>query len=94
MRLSEERIDDITAAIVDRLLDEELVELRGDERKLAARLTRVLLADLAREGEIQLEAVEWLRRHKHHLLEGTSQWEIALEQKRHDLAVSRGYVLP
>jgi hypothetical protein len=94
MRLSEERIDDITMAIVERLLDEELIDVRGDERKLAVRLSRLFIQDLAQEGQIQLEAVEWLRKHKPHLIEGTDPWEIALERKRHDLAIARGYVLP
>jgi hypothetical protein len=94
MRLSEERLEDIATAIVERLLDEELIDVTGDERKLAVRVARVLQQDLAKENQIQLEAIDWLRQNKRHMLEGTSEWEIALERKRHDLAVAKGYVLP
>jgi hypothetical protein len=94
MRLSEERLLDIANEIVERLLDDGLIEVAGDERKLAQKLMGLFTRDLRIETEIHSEAVAWLRQHKKQFLEGTSDWEIALDRKRHDLAVARGYVLP
>jgi hypothetical protein len=94
MRLSEERIEVIADAIVDRLAEEELVDLTLDEERLAGSIARLIAADLAKEEAIQRDAVAWLERHRPHLEPGTSAWSIELERKREEIAVTRGYVLP
>lgn len=94
MRMSEERIDKIAQDIVDRLAEDELIDLTVDEDMLAERIGVLIARDLAVEEEIQREAVEWLRKHRPHLEPGTSDWSIELDAKRDDIAISRGYVLP
>ena len=94
MRLREERIDIIAQAIVDRLAEDELIDLTMDEEALGERIGVVIAKDLAREDEIQREAVEWVRKHRAHMVEGTSEWSIELDRKRQEIAVTRGYVLP
>ena len=94
MRMSEERIEKIARDIVDRLAEDELVDLTVDEDMLAERIAVLIAKDLAVEDLIQREAVEWLGRHKPHLEAGTSAWSIELDRKREDIAISKGYVLP
>ena len=94
MRLSEARIEAISLAITDRLAEEELVDLTIDEEDLAHLVAQVLLKDLAREDEIQREAVQWLEVNKKHLEPGSSPWQIELDKRREQIAIQRGYVLP
>jgi hypothetical protein len=94
MRMSEERIEKIARDVVDRLAEDELVDITVDEDQLAERIELVIAKDLAYEDVLQREAVEWLRQHKPHLDPGTHAWSIELGRKREDLAISKGYVLP
>ena len=94
MRLNENRIDAICTAIVDRLAEEEMVDLTISEEDLADVLSVAFQKDLQTEEEIQHEAVEWIRLNRKRMQEGTSEWEIELEQQRDRLAIRRGYVLP
>ena len=94
MRLSEERIEAISLAITDRLAEEELVDLMIDEEDLANLIGQVLQRDLAREDEIQREAVEWVEVNKKHLDPGSSLWQIELDKRRAQIAIQRGYTLP
>lgn len=94
MRVSEERVESISLAISDRLAGDELVDLEIDEEDLANLIGRVLIRDLAREDEIQREAVEWVETNKKHLEPGTTPWQVELERRREAMAIRRGYVLP
>ncbi len=94
MRLSEERIERIATDIVDRLAEEELVDLTIEEDQLADLIAVLIHDDLEKENLIQQEAVEWLSRHKPYLERGTSQWSIELDRKREELAIVKGYILP
>lgn len=94
MRLTEERIEAIAMAITDRLAEEELVDLTIDEEDLANLVANVITRDLAREDEIQREAVEFVRKTKPQLDPGSTGWSIELERARDQIAVRRGYVLP
>lgn len=94
MRLTEARIEAISQAIVDRLAEEELVDLTIDEEDLVDLVSECITRDLRTDEELQREAVEWLRVNRKHLQEGTSAWEIELDKTRHTLAIKKGYVLP
>jgi hypothetical protein len=94
MRLNDARIDSIATAIVDRLAEDEVVDLTLSEDDLANLIGDVIRKDLAIEEQIHAEAVAWLRQHRKHLVEGSDAWEIELHRQREQLAVRRGYVLP
>ena len=94
MRLNDRRIEAIALAIVDRLAEEELIDLTMDEEDLTNLVGDCITNDLAREDEIHREAVEWLARNRRHLEAGTSDWEIELERRRVAVAIQRGYLLP
>lgn len=94
MRLSEERIEAVSRAIVDRLAEEELVDLTLDEDDLVNLVAHVLLKDLQKEDEIQREAVQWVEINKKHLDPGSTAWQIEIERRRERIAIQRGYSLP
>ncbi len=94
MRFSEERIEKIANDIVDRLAEEELVDLTVEEEELAGLIGDLLLEDLERENIIRREAIEWLTLNRPRLEPGTDAWSIELEKKLEDIAISKAYVLP
>jgi len=94
MRLNDRRIESISTSIVDRLAEEEMLDLTISEEDLVVLVANVIESDLSIEDELQEEAVNWLRQHRKNLEEGSSPWEIELERQREQLAIRRGYVLP
>ena len=94
MRFSEERIEKIASDIVDRLAEDELVDLTVEEEELAGLIGELLLEDLERESLIRREAIDWLKRNRPRLDPGTDAWSIELEKKLEDIAISKAYVLP
>lgn len=94
MRLSEERIEVISRAIVDRLAEDELIDLTLDEDDLANLVAQVLVKDLRREDEIQREAVQWVETNRKHLDAGSSPWQVEVDRRRELIAIQHGYVLP
>ena len=93
MRLSEERIAVIARQVANALLDEELVDLELAEDRFIFLLETLIAKDLRIEDEIDEEAAAWLRKHRAHLEEGTTEWQVALERAKEELAVARGYVI-
>ncbi|MFO7653801.1 MAG: DUF507 family protein [Candidatus Krumholzibacteriia bacterium] len=93
MRLSEERVSVIARQVADALLDEELVDLEITEERFIFLIESLLLQDLKLEDEIDEQAAAFILKHKPHLEEGSTEWEIELERKKEDLAVARGYVV-
>jgi len=93
MRLSEERVNVIAREICNTLLDEELVDLEIDEDRFEFLVANLIIKDMLIEGEIDEEATAWLRKHRAHLEEGTTEWDIEMERIKDELAVSRGYVI-
>ena len=93
MRLSEERIAVLARRIADSLLDEEVVDLEIAEDRFVFLIESLLIQDLKLEDQIDEEATAWLLQHKPYLEEGASEWEIELDRKKEDLAVSKGYLI-
>lgn len=93
MRLSEERVTVIAREICNTLLDEELVDLEIDEDRFEFLVTNLIIKDMLIEGELDEEATAWLGKHRAHLEEGTTEWDIEMERIKDELAVSRGYVI-
>jgi hypothetical protein len=93
MRLSEERVGVIAREVCNTLLDEELVDLEIDEDRFEFLVANLIIKDMLIEGEIDEEATAWLRKHRSHLEEGTTEWDVEMERIKDELAVSRGYVI-
>ncbi len=93
MRLSEERLAIVARSIVDTLLDEELVDIEIAEDRFIFLIESLLVNDLKIEDEIDEQASSWLLEHKPYLQEGSTEWEIAMDQQLEKLAIDRGYVI-
>jgi len=93
MRLSEERVAVIARDVANTLLDEELVDLEIEEDRFIFLLESLILKDLNIENEIDEEATAWLKQNRRHVEEGSTEWEVEMDQIKEELAVSRGYVI-
>jgi hypothetical protein len=93
MRLSEERIAHLARSIANSLLDDELIDLEIDEPKFVHLVESLIVQDLKIEDTIDEDATAWLKEHRPHIEEGSTEWEIQMDRVKEDLAVSRGYVI-
>lgn len=93
MRLNEKRIDRLAQAILDLLLEEDLVDFRPTTRQMARDLARFITADLAIEDEINAEAMEKINTYSRKIPEGTTEWMLLLAKHKDEIAAKRGYVL-
>lgn len=93
MRLNEKRIDRLSQAILDLLLEEDLVDFRPTTRQMARDLARFITADLAIEDEINAEAMEKINTYSRKIPEGTTEWMLLLAKHKDEIAAKRGYVL-
>jgi len=93
MRLSEERIAVIARDICNTLLDEELVDLEIDEDRFEFLINSLIIKDFQIEDEIDEEATAWVKKHRAHVEENTTEWDIEMEKVKEELAVARGFVL-
>jgi len=93
MRISEERVAIVAKSIVNNLLDEELVDLEISEDQFTFLIESLIVKDLKVEDEIDELASTFLLKHKSYLQEGSTEWEIAMDQQREKLAIDRGYII-
>ena len=80
-------------AILDLLLEEDLVDFRPTTRQMARDLARFITADLAIEDEINAEAMEKINTYSRKIPEGTTEWMLLLAKHKDEIAAKRGYVL-
>jgi len=93
VRLSEERIEIIAARIVNRLLDEELVDITLSERAFEDVLETWITNDLLIEDQINEEAAARVESYQRKITHGSSEWEILIDKAKDELARARGYVI-
>jgi len=93
VRLSEERIEILASRIVNRLLDEELVDITLTERAFEDIIETWIIHDLEIEDQINEEAAARVERYKRKIIHGSSEWEILIDKAKDELARARGYVI-
>ena len=93
MRLSEERVEILAARIVNRLLDEELVDITLSERAFEDVIETWITHDLEIEDQINEEAAARVDSYQRKIVHGSSEWEILIDKAKDELARSRGYVI-
>jgi hypothetical protein len=94
MRLNDRRIEFIARSVVDRLMEDEMLDLTLSEEDLTHLIAELIENDLSIEDAIQDEAVNWMRVNRKNAEEGSDAWSIELDRHRDELAIRRGYVLP
>jgi hypothetical protein len=93
VRLTEKRIDRLAKAILDELLEEDLVDFRPTTRQMSQELARFIVADLSIEDEISAEAMERLATYSRKIPEGSTEWMLLLAKHKDEIASRRGYTL-
>ncbi len=92
MKLTAEKITHLAGRIVDRLLDDDLVDFKMPEARLRTGLERVLEEDLRIEDEISNEAIARIESYKRDIPYGTDEWKLLFERFFREIAERRGYI--
>ncbi len=92
MKLSAEKIAHLSGRIVDRLLDDDLVDFKMPEARLRAGIVHVIEEDLRIEDEIANEAIVKIDSYKRDIPYGSDEWRLLFERFFREIAERRGYV--
>jgi hypothetical protein len=92
VKLTAEKIEHLAGRIVDRLLDDDLVDFKMPEPRLRAGLAHVLEEDLRVEDEIANEAIAKIESYKREIPYGSDEWRLLFERFFREIAERRGYV--
>lgn len=92
MRLTEEKIEHLAGRVLDRLLDDDLVDFKGPEARVRSGIHHVLEEDLRIEDEISTEAIARIDSYKREIPYGSDEWKILFDRFFHEIAERRGYV--
>ena len=91
--MSHEKISHISGLIVDRLLDDDLIDFKMPEARLRTEFERVLEEDLKIEDEISNEAIARIETYKRDIPYGSDEWRILFERFFREIAERRGYTV-
>jgi uncharacterized protein len=92
LRLSVDKIVHLTGRVVDRLLDDDLVDFKMPEVRLRQGLQGVLEEDLRIEEEISEEAIAKIETYKRDIPYGSDEWKLLFDRFFREIAERRGYV--
>jgi uncharacterized protein len=92
MKLSAEKMTHLAGRLVDRLLDDDLIDFKMPEARLRTGLERVLEEDLRIEDEISNEAIARIESYKRDIPYGTDEWKLLFERFFKEIAERRGYI--
>jgi hypothetical protein len=92
MKLSSEKIAHLAGRVVDRLLDDDLVDFKMPEVRLRTGLQRVLEEDQRIEEEITNEAIAKIESYKREIPYGSDEWKLLFDRFFREIAERRGYV--
>ena len=93
MRLSEDRIVDISCKIAGKILDDELIHSDLDEDELIDFVKIIISKDLLIEDEIEAETKKVMSSYSRSIPEGSSEYKAMYMKIREDIAKRKNYVL-
>ncbi|MDD5771961.1 MAG: DUF507 family protein [bacterium] len=93
MRLSEDRIVDLSYKIVGRILDDDLIYSDLDEDELIEFVKKIIINDLSIEDEIEAETKKIMSSYSRNIPEGSSEYKAMYMKTREDIAKRKNYVL-
>jgi hypothetical protein len=93
VRLSEDRIVDLSYKIVGKILDDELIYSDFDEDELIEFVKKIIWNDLAIEDEIEVETKKVMDSFSRSIPEGSSEYKAMYLKTREDIAKRKNYVL-
>lgn len=93
MRLSEDRVVDLSCKIVSRILDDELIYSDLDEDELVDFVKKIIWNDLLVEDEIEVEVKKVIGSYSRSIPEGSAEYSAVYQKIREDIAKRKNYVL-
>lgn len=93
MRLSEDRVVDLSCKIAGKILDEELIYSDMDEDELVDFVKKIIWNDLLVEDEIEVEVKKAIGSYSRSIPEGSAEYNAVYQRIREDIAKRRNYVL-
>lgn len=92
MNLSEARQGHFARLIVDALYNDDLVDYRDDDEKVALKLAKKVLADwVYEEEEIYQVVCNKIKSLQREILEGTPEWDVLYQKYYEEEMRRRGY---
>ena len=92
MKLSPEKIGHLSGRVVDRLLDDDLIDFTLPEIRVRAGLQKVLEEDQRIEEEISNEAIAKIDSYKREIPYGSDEWKLLFDRFFREIAERRGFV--
>lgn len=93
MRLSEDRVVDLSCKIVGGILDDELIYSDLDEDELVDFVKKIIWNDLLIEDEIEVEVKKVIGSYSRSIPEGSAEYSAVYQKIREDIAKRKNYVL-
>jgi hypothetical protein len=93
MRLSEERIADISEEVVEELIKSGAAELKKSKGLFINEVIKLIKEDLRVEEEIEEEANKELETYSRKIIEGSPEWRILFQKTKEKIAKERNYIL-
>ncbi len=93
MRLSEEKIINISEEVVEELIESGAVVLKKSKGLFINEVIKVIKEDLRIAEEIDAEAEKELETYSRKIVEGSPEWRILFQKTKERIAKERDYIL-
>ncbi len=93
MKLTKEQVEKLSAFILKRLTDKDLIVLKTSEEKLLARVNDIILENLRQEEDLDREVEEILKAHSESVDSSKVDYRKMFNMVKGKLARERGIVL-
>lgn len=93
MRLTNERIRCIAAAVVERLVNQRVFDITGSKEKLIEALEKVILDELSVEDRLNAEVRDMLKQFDAEFAQGQADYQKMFTMVKRKLVKERGIVL-
>jgi hypothetical protein len=91
MRLSEDRISSIAGKIARQLVKTRTVMTKGNLRQVTTWVEKPIMADLAREDDIDREVATYIQGLSNKPPEGSYDYQALFQKKKEELSRRRGF---
>ena len=93
MRVTEERIQSLATAVVDRLQEQELLEISGSKERLIRAVRKAVTDELSVEDRLHAEIRALLKQYDAEFQSGRSDYQKMFAMVKNKLVKERGLVL-
>ena len=93
MRLSDDRVQSISAQMAEHLVHEKMIAFDGLRTSLVTAIARVITHDLKIEDQINAEVEHMIETMQRDIPRGSAEWTSIFQQKKEELARRRKYII-